>query len=110
MLAVPSLRRPDLVPDFANDLAILLSLPYENAIQKTSIAAEQKTLLNKVQQQENIKQSITIDNDKVFGKTILLVDDMVDSKWSFTVIAAELLNAGANAVYPFALVKTGSGN
>lgn len=110
VLAVPSLRRPDLVPDFANDLAILLSLPYENAIQKTSIAAEQKTLLNKVQQQENIKQSITIDNDKVFGKTILLVDDMVDSKWSFTVIAAELLNAGANAVYPFALVKTGSGN
>lgn len=108
VLAVPSLRRPTLVPDFASKLSSQLAIPFENAIQKTSMAHEQKKLLNSVQQQENIRQSITIDKDKVFGKTILLVDDMVDSRWSFTVIAAELLSAGANAVYPFALVKTGS--
>lgn len=44
------------------------------------------------------------------GKSILLVDDMVDSRWTFTVVAAKLLEAGASSVYPFALVKTGSGD
>lgn len=34
---------------------------------------------------------------------------MVDSRWTFTVVAAELLEAGASSVCPFALVKTGSG-
>lgn len=32
---------------------------------------------------------------------------MVDSRWTFTVVAAELLEAGASSVCPFALVKTG---
>lgn len=110
VVAVPSLRRADLVPDFAERLSQLLSLPFENAVIKTDIAVEQKTLLNSAQQQENIKDSITIDLHKVFGKTILLVDDMVDSRWSFTIIATKLLSAGAKAVYPFALVKTGKGD
>lgn len=110
IMAVPSLRRPDLVPDFARALAEALSQPFEIAIQKTEVAAEQKTLLNSAQQQENIENSISIDPAKVFDRTILLVDDMVDSKWTFTVIAAKLLDAGAKAVFPFALVKTGSGD
>ena len=33
---------------------------------------------------------------------------MADSRWTFTVVAAELLEAGASSVCPFALVKTGS--
>lgn len=110
VMAVPSLRRPDLVPDFARDLAEALSQPYEIAILKTELAAEQKALLNSAQQQENIENSISIDPVKVFDRTILLVDDMVDSKWTFTVITAKLLDAGAKVVFPFALVKTGSGD
>ena len=109
VVAVPSLRRPALVPNFANSLAQLLGLPFENAIYKKNEAVEQKTLLNSPQQQENIQNSTEIDYNKVYGKTILLVDDMVDSRWSFTVLAAKLLQSGATAVYPFALVKTGSG-
>lgn len=35
---------------------------------------------------------------------------MVDSRWTFTVVAAELLEAGASSVYPSALVKTDSGD
>lgn len=77
---------------------------------KTSIAQEQKALLNSMKQQENITQSTAVDQEKVSGKTILLVDDMVDSRWSFTVIADKFMEAGARAVYPFALVKTGSGD
>lgn len=81
-----------------------------NILKHAADVVEQKTLLNKAQQEANIRNSIEIDGEDAAGKTILLVDDMVDSKWTFTVIAAELLNAGARAVYPFALVKTGSGD
>lgn len=111
VVPVPSLRHPNLVPDFAKELAGLLGVPCTNAILKTNMAAEQKTLLNSSQQEKNIRESILVmEPEAVRGKTILLVDDMVDSRWTFTVIAAELLEAGATSVYPFALVKTGGGD
>ena len=31
---------------------------------------------------------------------------MVDSRWTFTVLAAQLREAGSGAVYPFALANT----
>ena len=37
---------------------------------------------------------------------ILLVSDVVDSRWAFTVVARELRLAGASAVYPFSLATT----
>lgn len=110
VVAVPSLRRPTLVPEFAEKLAVKLNLPFSDVVHKLAIGHEQKTLLNSTQQQLNIEHTTTVDADTVVGKTILLVDDMVDSKWSFTIIAAKLLQAGAAAVYPFALVKTGRGD
>lgn len=38
---------------------------------------------------------------------LLLVDDLVDSRWSLTVAARELRRAGAPAVLPFALASVG---
>ena len=38
---------------------------------------------------------------------ILLVDDLVDSRWTMTVAARELRQAGATAVLPFALAVRG---
>ena len=37
---------------------------------------------------------------------VLLVSDVVDSRWAFTVVARELRLAGASAVYPFSLAAT----
>lgn len=110
VVSVPSLRRPNLVPDFADRLARTLDLEFKNVVEKSAMAEEQKSLENSTQQQVNIQNSINLDTDSVQGKTILLVDDMVDSRWSFTVIAAKLLENGAKAVYPYALVKTGNGD
>jgi ATP-dependent DNA helicase RecQ len=79
-------------------------------VRKTAPGQEQKALLNSVQQQRNIEQSIKVVNAELIrGKNILLVDDMVDSGWTFTVIASKLIQEGAAKVYPFALVKTGRG-
>jgi hypothetical protein len=40
---VPSLRHPDLVPNFANHLAAALGLPFPMVIAKTDARPEQKT-------------------------------------------------------------------
>jgi ATP-dependent DNA helicase RecQ len=34
---------------------------------------------------------------------VLLVDDLVDTGWTFTVVARLLRRAGAGRIYPFAL-------
>ena len=39
-------------------------------------------------------------------KNILLVDDMVDSKWTFTVCGYRLMENGAEKVFPFALADS----
>ena len=39
------------------------------------------------------------------GGPVLLVDDLVDSRWTLTVAARELRRAGAPAVLPFALAS-----
>lgn len=107
--AVPSLRRPKLVPDFAQRLADELHIPFKDIIHKVKQTDEQKLFQNSYMQQMNIENSIELTDD-IRDKVILLVDDMVDSKWTFTVISAKLLQAGAKAVYPFALAKTGKGD
>lgn len=110
IIPVSSLRRKNLVPNFSNRLAEALDLECVNAVIKTTEAQEQKTLLNSAMQEENIRNSVTINRDCIQNKRILLVDDMVDSRWSFTVIAAKLLAEGAKEVYPYALVNTGNGD
>ena len=40
------------------------------------------------------------------GERVLLVDDMVDSGWTFTVCAALLRQAGSGPVFPVALAQT----
>lgn len=101
--AIPSRRRPHLVPDFAEALAKKLGLPYIQYLEKVLEAKEQKTLNNSVWQSRNANVSF-----EVIGKPsgrILLVDDMVDSRWTLTVCASKMLQAGADKVYPFALAN-----
>ena len=40
------------------------------------------------------------------GKGLLLMDDMVDSRWTLTVCGYRLMEAGAEKVYPFALADS----
>lgn len=43
------------------------------------------------------------DASAVAGRTVLLVDDRVNTGWTLTVAARALRRAGAGAVYPFVL-------
>ena len=103
--AVPSLRRPRLVRDFASRLAEALGLPFRPVIRKRHETAEQKTMENAFQQARNIVDAFEVDESQVMAEPVLLVDDLVDSRWTFTVCAMLLREAGSGPVYPLALAS-----
>lgn len=104
---IPSLRHPDLVPDFARRLAAALKLPFHTVLEKTDDRPEQKTMANSTQQAHNIDGSLAICVQAMTADTVLLVDDMVDSRWTLTVAAWLLRSHGSGEVFPLALALTG---
>ena len=105
--SVPSLRHPGLVPDFAQRLADALNLPFDVVLEKTDDRPEQKTMANSAQQARNIDGSLAISATALRTAPVLLVDDMVDSRWTLTVAAWLLRSHGSGEVFPLALALTG---
>ena len=99
---VPSLRNPELVGAFARQLAEMLGIPCEDVIQKTRETEPQKFMQNTAKQYRNISEAFRVSRQVPAGP-VLLVDDIVDSKWTLTVIGGLLRQAGSGPVYPFAL-------
>lgn len=108
--AVPSLRHPDLVPDFAARLAAALGTPFAMVLVKTDERAEQKAMANRTQQARNVDGALSLNGAPIPTGPVLLIDDMVDSRWTLTVAAWLLRSHGAGAVYPLALAQTGQGD
>lgn len=99
---VPSRRHPELVGTFARQLAEMLGIPCEDVIQKTRETGPQKSMQNTAQQYRNILGAFQVSRQVPAGP-VLLVDDIVDSRWTLTVIGGLLRQAGSGPVYPFAL-------
>ena len=104
---VPSLRHLELVPNFAQRLAGALALPFHTVFTKTDNRPEQKTMANSTQQARNIDGSLALNGQPVPHGPVLLVDDMVDSRWTLTVSAWLLRKNGSGEVWPMALSQTG---
>ncbi|MET1755695.1 RecQ family ATP-dependent DNA helicase [Novosphingobium sp. RD2P27] len=104
---VPSLRHPDLVPDFGQRLAATLGLPFHMVLAKTDARPEQKTMANSTQQARNIDGSLALNGAPVPSGPVLLIDDMVDSRWTLAVSAWLLRMNGSGEVWPLALSQTG---
>jgi ATP-dependent DNA helicase RecQ len=102
---VPSTRRLDLVPGFAERLARALGLPFRPALVKTRETKPQKELENSQQQFRNVWGAFAISGELPLGEPVLLVDDLADSRWTLTVAGAALLEAGSGPVSPFVLAK-----
>jgi ATP-dependent DNA helicase RecQ len=103
---VPSLRHPNLVPEFARRLAATLGLPFRAALRKTDERPEQKTMANSHQQARNIDGSLAVVDPEILAGPVLLVDDMIDSGWTLTVAAYLLATRGCGPVFPLALAST----
>ncbi len=100
---IPSLIRPDLVPDFARRLASALGLPFSACLKKAKPNQPQKEMQNSFQQARNLDGVFKVDSDFLRPGPCLLVDDITDSGWTLTVAAAVLRRAGCAAVFPMAL-------
>ncbi len=92
------------MPDFAERLAARIGVPFVNSVSKVRDTPPQKDQRNSYHQSANLDGAFEVNEVRV--GTVLLVDDMVDSRWTFTIIGALLRQAGADAVVPFALTST----
>jgi ATP-dependent DNA helicase RecQ len=106
---VPSLNRPELVPNFAKRLADKLGLPFKPVVRKIRHTQLQKNMSNSYQQAHNLDGAFIIESWQGMRGNVFLIDDMVDSRWTFTVIAALLRNTGSGLVYPLALALNSLG-
>lgn len=87
----------------AQRLAKRLRLPFVAAVRKVRPTEPQKRMQNSFQQARNIAGAFVIDRWSGIDGPVLLVDDMVDSGWTFTIVAALLREAGSGPVFPLAL-------
>jgi ATP-dependent DNA helicase RecQ len=91
------------VPDFARRLAAGLGLPFVETLEKREHRPEQKTMENSARQLQNVLGSFDIRPGEMPAGPVLLVDDIVDSRWTMTFAAYLLRKHGSGVVYPYAL-------
>lgn len=103
---VPSLRHPDLVPDFAARLAQSLKLPFHRVVTKTRETEPQKNMENTAHQCSNLDGAFAIEGAIPKGP-VLLVDDVTDSGWTLAIVSALLRQKGSGPVFPLALATAG---
>ena len=106
---IPSRKRPDLVPDFAGRLAAVMGVPFRRALTEVEDRPEQKSMATSTQQARNVDGSIEVFPEEVLDGSVLLVDDMVDSRWTLMVAAWLLRSSGSGEVWPLALALTSRG-
>jgi hypothetical protein len=90
-------------------LAAALGVPYRNALRKVLEKPPQKEMENSYQQARNVIDAFQADPQEVIPGPVLLVDDIVDSRWSLTVCAMLLRQAGSGPVYLLALASAARG-
>ncbi len=99
------------MPDFARRLAGALQLPFVAAVTKVKDNAPQKEQENRFHQCHNLGGVFAVESavEGTAEGAVLLVDDIVDSNWTLTVVAALLRQAGCPVVWPFALATASAG-
>ena len=102
---VPSLRHPVLVADLARRISAALELPVLDVVRKARNTPQQKGMQNSAHQHANVDGAFSVSGVIPPGP-VLLVDDLVDSRWTFTEVAKRLRLAGAGQVFPLALAST----
>lgn len=102
---VPSLRAPELLPQFARRLAAALGLPFIDAIRKVKNNPPQRGQQNRFHQCHNLDGAFAI-NPEIPNTPVLLIDDIIDSGWTLAVLAALLQQAGSGIVYPATLATS----
>lgn len=107
---IPSPRHPNLVKDFAHALADALGVECKNTITIAQVRPPQKTMENSFFQSKNLDGAFAIDTSQGYAAPVWLLDDAVDSRWTFTIAGALLKRNGVPKVIPIALTSTSKNN
>ena len=107
-MCVPSLNNPDLVLNFAKSIAEALGIDFIHAIKKIKPNQPQKLKENTAYQKRNLDGIFKVEESFIrHNKSVLLIDDIVNSRWTITVVGALLRKAGSGPVFPFVLASRG---
>ncbi|MCS6711714.1 ATP-dependent DNA helicase RecQ [Brachybacterium sp. EF45031] len=116
VIAVPSMSRPRLVGSLAQGLATVGRLPLLPPLQLTEQALQAgrpRSSGNSAFRLAAVASRLSVGEDlaaalaDLDGAPVLLVDDVIDSRWTLTVAAHLLRRAGSGPVLPLALAQVG---
>ena len=103
VVSMPSRRRPEFVSSLARGFAGAGRLPYLGSLDLLGGGPTGEPGGNSAFRLSSVWERFGVGGLQIpAGQPILLVDDLVDSRWSITVAGRELRRAGASAVLPFA--------
>jgi len=103
---IPSKNRPNFVKDFAVKLSEKLGIQVFDVFEKNDTGYSQKNFQNSAKQMDNAMQSMQIKQSKRMQSNILLVDDIVDSRWTLVAATIKLKETGNYKVYPFTIANS----
>ncbi|TCK45773.1 RecQ-like ATP-dependent DNA helicase [Leucobacter luti] len=112
IVAMPSLSHPQLVSSTAEMIAargrlpLLGTLDVDHSYPAPGPGGNSAFRLASVWGRFNVSSELASVVSQTAGP-ILLIDDLIDSRWTMTVAARELRLAGADTVLPFALASVG---
>jgi ATP-dependent DNA helicase RecQ len=102
--AIPSQSHPGMVEGLGEQLAERLALPFHAVVSVTDTKQRQAKLKNSYQKCWNVSDAFEISTEVPDGP-VLLMDDIVGSRWTLTEVSIELRTAGSGVVHPFALAE-----
>jgi len=101
---VPSTTTPELVPDLARRVAAELGLEFHEVVHRVRPGSPQKEMENSAQQFRNVDGAFAVATPVPLGP-VLLIDDIVDSRWTLTTVGVAIRAAGGGPVYPVGLAQ-----
>jgi ATP-dependent DNA helicase RecQ len=113
VVSIPSATRPRLVDSLARGIAHVGRLPYLGELERTAAARPGQGGGNSAFRLAGVWEAFDLGpvlRDSlagIAGQPVLLVDDLVDSRWSLTVAGRLLRRHGVGAVLPLALAQAG---
>jgi len=112
MLAyVPPTKSGTLVRNFAVKISNILKIPVSHKLIKTRETKEQKVFENTCLKQDNVRDAFVYkDPHEIFGKNILLIDDVFDSGATIKEIGRYFTKLGAEKIAPLVIAKTVGGD
>ena len=102
--AVPSQADGGRVRDLARRISVGLGLEYVQAVEQVRELQPQQELANSYQKRWNVEGAFEA-TEAVRSEPVLLIDDTVGSRWTFTEVSLMLRDAESGPVYPFALAE-----